>query len=143
MPPCGAGSRCSCKKLPVTTTKPPRRSDLIPRHKSRKARIAAGCLRHAPGGLYSYQRVWSCRLCGETSAVTAEAAIRGGLPNGRTSMQQTDRDRVISVTQRSSWEWAKLIRKLPVRARRVHCVIAGLEDWDKQCELSPSTSPLR
>src|SRR5262252_3819431 len=30
-----------------------------------------------------------------------------------------------------------------VRARRVHCVIAGLEDWDKQCELSPSTSPLR
>ena len=24
---------------------------------------AAGCLRHAPGGLYSYQRVWSCRLC--------------------------------------------------------------------------------
>jgi len=23
MPPCGAGSRCSCKKLPVTTTKPP------------------------------------------------------------------------------------------------------------------------
>src|SRR5262249_61025858 len=35
-----------------------------------------------------------------------------GPTNGRTSMQQTDRDPVISVTQRSTWEWAKLIRKL-------------------------------
>src|SRR5262249_3260301 len=34
----------------------PRRSDTIPRHKSGKARIATGCLRHAPGALYSYQR---------------------------------------------------------------------------------------
>src|SRR5262249_22275419 len=38
------GSRC------------PSRPDTIPRHKSGKARIATGCFRHAPGGLYSYQR---------------------------------------------------------------------------------------
>ena len=30
--------------------------NVIPRHKSGKAWIATGCLRHAPGGLYSYQR---------------------------------------------------------------------------------------
>src|SRR5215472_18513034 len=55
-----------------------------------------------------------------------------GPTNGRTSMQQTDRDPVISVTQRSSWEWAKLIRKL----RWI-----GLEDEARRLERAVSTLP--
>jgi hypothetical protein len=52
--------------------------------------------------------------------------------HGRTFMRRTDRDPVISVNQRSSWEWAKLIRKL----RWI-----GLEDDARRLELAVSTLP--
>jgi len=48
-------------------------------------------------------------------------------------MQQTDKDPVIFVNQRSSWEWAKLIRKL----RWI-----GMEDEARRLELAVSTLPL-
>jgi hypothetical protein len=48
------------------------------------------------------------------------------------SMQRTESDHVIFVNQRSSWEWAKLIRKL----RWI-----GLEDEARRLELAVSALP--
>src|SRR5262249_55946763 len=61
-----------------------------------------------------------------------------GPANGRASMQQTDRDPVISVPQRSSWEWAKLIRKLRwIRlehdARRLEGARSTLQPGERGC----------
>jgi hypothetical protein len=53
-------------------------------------------------------------------------------------MQQTDRDPVISMTQRSSWEWAKLIRKLRWiglvdEARRLEQAVSTLPPEERGC----------
>jgi hypothetical protein len=47
-------------------------------------------------------------------------------------MQQTETEAVMSVTQRASWEWAKLISKLR---------LIGLEDKARRLELAVSTLP--
>ena len=63
-------------------------------------------------------------------------------------MQQTDRDPVISVTQRSSWEWAKLIRKLrwiglEDEARRLERAVSTLPPEERGCVSAGPSAPTR